>query len=887
MYKRYSTDIHHLLLTAALTAGTVLGLTGCRDTDDIAADGSDGITADNVIHVGGISAEGLVATATVTRDGETTEEEDKKTDAEKLDWLRGPLFSGLDITYGKTADRTATSRVAILKLLNATENDGEPKAIKYSDGGLAEYSFKYRDDQNGDPTEIPAVWYDNGSHFFEGLYVPDDIQYDASTKTLDNVHGIGGSAPELTTDQHDDTTEGKLGNYTRLSHYLAMPTGFTLSATVARIMLPFRHRLARVLAYILIDPDMGTDVAINGYDDTTGKDNPTTSDIRFCNVKVLAGVSDNFNATTKHHTFTPQWTQVRKAIPHFVGKRGSYNDDTNTPLNRDHFIAYYNTAKKKYIYPTDAEWSGLASKFSTITESSAAKETSSDKAYERTIYGKVPVYDLIVRPTYTTTGRVMYDEEGVDVASTKTELANNDNKIDFEITLNNGLNYTKEFVFDLDANYQTVVYLHISRERVDYNSSGSSLWQETIGYDDYYGVNNQNGNNLSIAGSGWQRAYTNREQNYGVTDGHYYLHDSEDEYAQYVTDASWIEMLREACVGGKHHGDYFILDHDISIPAAAFPADFVFTGHLDGQDHTITLTGGSYTPARDTYEPYDNAAYTKFVKTGDSYTEFVPQDGETYYQKTGDNEYTAIASMKLYGGAAAYTKSEHVWYTYNPIGLDEIKAPVAGTDYYQQGKDDPIPDISVYISGKVATIYTRNESDVYTRASDVHELNPVTTTYYDANHEPIDNLSTYFGIYTRTSVFTDVYTAINFYKLYHNPGVSGAGSTPTGAYLFSGLNGNYATAQEGSGYTGAWEANVHKEYNSGTPYWVPYKTDTDGWRAEVINLNVVGGTLFKDGATVTGHVRNCWVNGTSYNSTTHQWNGGTKIDDHIPSIPKY
>ena len=50
-------------------------------------------------------------------------------------------------------------------------------------------------------------------------------------------------------------------------------------------------------------------------------------------------------------------------------------------------------------------------------------------------------------------------------------------------------------------------------------------------------------------------------------------------------------MLLEAKEGGNHHGDYFILKNDITINTDAFPADFVFTGHLDALDHTITLTG--------------------------------------------------------------------------------------------------------------------------------------------------------------------------------------------------------------------------------------------------------------------------------------------------------
>jgi hypothetical protein len=110
-------------------------------------------------------------------------------------------------------------------------------------------------------------------------------------------------------------------------------------------------------------------------------------------------------------------------------------------------------------------------------------------------YGSAPYYDLIVCPTYTeaTTGtHVMYDE-----ASTSAEGTN---KIDFELTLDNDLEYEKQFVFDLNANDETVVYLRVSPERIDYNSTGARLWKESSYHDEYYGVNNQNGNNLLKTG---------------------------------------------------------------------------------------------------------------------------------------------------------------------------------------------------------------------------------------------------------------------------------------------------------------------------------------------------------------------------------------------------
>ena len=717
------------------------------------------------IRIGGVSTSVLATEVTKTDPDPIDEESLQRADAETIPWLRSTLIHGLDITYGKS-DRT-NSHVAILKLLTETNGD-----IKYSDGGLAEYSFNYRNDVNGEPTDNPAIWHDNGAHFFEGLHVPVRITNKENS----------GLPADLTTDQHNDATgdtEASLGNYTLLSHYLGMPSNYTVNATVARIKLPFRHRLARVLAYILIDPSLGN-AKISGYVlDANGKDDPTTSQIRFCNVDVLEYVNDSYNETTKHHTYTPKWKKVRKAVPHFVGERASYSDASNEIVGgeTEHFIAYYDTHKKEYIYPSDAQWTTLHGM--TFDDNT---QLTSDGAYQRTIYGKVPVYDLIVRPTYTTLNNVMFDEEGVSDATTKQNLFVATNQIEFEVTLSNGLNYSKRFVFDLDANYETVVYLHINRERVDYNSSGSQLWVETKGDDDYYGVNNQNGNTLSIAGSGWQRAYTNDNTNYNVTDGHQYLHDSDDEYAQYVTDARWIEMFREASMGGRHHGDYFILKNNISIPAAALPEDFVFTGHLDGLDHTITLTDAAYTEvtqrAYDSYETYTNTSGTepKYIRLTDGSYQLVPNNA-VYYEHDGDA--TPIDNLLAYAGSSAYAKTGE-------------------------------------------------------------------TTY----------------------------VLVNFYKKVHHAEVTHElqGIDPT--FLFAGLNGNYTTAQE-SNMNATWEANVHMERVGSTNYWVPYRCDTDGWRAEVINTHISGGTMFSSNAVITGYVHNCWEGGSN------------PVTDYTPSIPEY
>jgi hypothetical protein len=44
-----------------------------------------------------------------------------------------------------------------------------------------------------------------------------------------------------------------------------------------------------------------------------------------------------------------------------------------------------------------------------------------------------------------------------------------------------------------------------------------------------------------------------------------------------------------------------------------------------------------------------------------------------------------------------------------------------------------------------------------------------------------------------------------------------------------------------------------------------------GWKSEVLNTKIVGGTLFDANATITGHVSNCW-------------NDGTRIADVTPNL---
>ena len=478
-------------------ACTAILLVACDAQDETVQDWNDA----DVIHVGGVNTDRMLTTTAVTRAAEA---------AEGIDWLSAALKQGMDITYLSKTD----SRKALLKL--EVDQQGQ---IQKSAGGLTVYSLTAYDN-DGKLTTTPAKWLDNGAHSFQGVYVPESLKSQSTAQDYDSQ-----------------------------IHYTAVPPSYDISATVGRITIPLQHRLARVVAYVLIDPGMST--TLKGYQKGAAHNGEATQ-LRFCNVKTLKYVDANDQ---------PVWQQERKAIPHYMGEQ---------------FITVYKEkASGKFIFPIDEEYS------------SATADASN---YEPIDYGSCPYYDIIVRPTYTarTTGtNVMYDE----ATDNRTEGAMN--QIDFELTLANDLEYEKEFEFDLNANDETVVYLRVSPERIDYNSAGSRLWKESSYADDYYGVNNENGNNLSLAGSSWQRAFTNDTIGAGVTDGHFYDADEEDTNAQYVSSDKLIELLKEATIAGAHHGDYFILKNDITIDLSKFPEDFVFTGHLDAQDHTITLTGGT------------------------------------------------------------------------------------------------------------------------------------------------------------------------------------------------------------------------------------------------------------------------------------------------------
>lgn len=842
-------------------------LSSCSEIDNLGTTLSD----DNIISIGGVETGEM---SVETRAGAV--------DAETIDWLVQPLEQGLDITYGLSGVLKAESNedVAILKLTNKTTTP-------------ATYTFYYRKDGVKHRTETEkAIWYNNGYHYFQGVHVPERIRYITNVSEVD----ASGKAPDLMFDQHNDNATGadsELGNYTLLSHYLGMPANYKLTATVERIKLPFRHRLARVVAFVLIDPELHT--KLKGYSLTDGKDDPNTTSLRFCNVKVLQGVKDVVDNASQHHTLTPTWKSARKVVPHFDGERGSYNYKTQTSLDED-FKMYVGTSegKAEELYPTSNTWKSY-------------HDASDHKGYKEINYGKVPVYDIIVRPTYKTWEDVMYDEEGYvqDSESTLRSIASTSNSIDFEIELENGLRYEKTFEFDLNANYQTVVYLRISREKVDYDDAGSEIWVEEKRNDGWYGTDNENGNTLSYAGSSWQRAYTfgaevgenHTDANHqdGVTDGHFYNATSsaeDQEKAQYFTSAYqgiWVEKFLQAYKEGKHHGDYFVLQSNISIDARLIPEDFIFTGHLDGQDKIITLTNvGEKVVDQDAWDE-DNY----LIATEDDYAGVL-------YEKNGSGEYLTYnipeLYIKIHHDAVKYTEEEAA--TINALHLIDYVKPA---EYYNQDEINAakaIVEAEDYVEGSnpdAEDVAAKTTDDIKTPAVEIHPNEDGYVTTYDSGYTPIDEntiKTSEYDEYIKQDITvaqlmnSDVSYYIKLdgdsYEIYPKPTLYANHPIhhdeiwhTSPAYLFAGLNGEYTTKQEGNSSLPAseWEANVHKETNK-TTVWVP----TLGYRAEVLNVQMAdGATLFKTDAHITGNVQNC------FNLTAD----GKVSVTNTPNIPQY
>ena len=453
--------------------------------------------------------------------------------AEEVEWLKVPLRNGIDVSYYLRSDENKNTSTAVLKLLPETNQVA---------GDSTKYSFNYKD-ENGQETTKPAQWKGNAGHVFHGFYIPEGI----SNGEIGNQ-----SESEISNEPNAESY------YDKLWRYLSMPRNHEIMATVGYVRLPFRHRLSRVLAYVLIDPDLKTSI----------KD----SIISFENVKVLEKVEGT----------TPRWKTARKVVPHSMGTSGSVNKKLEQ--TDENFLVFRNTTSNTFVYPTDDAWANVKAAYDNNKENSG---------YEEINYGKVPCFDIIVRPTYTSSALVMYDEDmsnGMNAA----KYADETNSIDFVVDLVNGLSYNKTFKFDLDANYQTAVFLRISREKVDYQTMGSELWQQYEATDGYYGVDNDLNHRLSLAGGSWQRAYRNSSFDPGITDGDFYKE-------QYVDSTKWIGMFKNAVMpkdtikanilSDNHWGDYFVLDNDITINTSDLSSDFIFTGHLDGRGHTIELTG--------------------------------------------------------------------------------------------------------------------------------------------------------------------------------------------------------------------------------------------------------------------------------------------------------
>ena len=818
-------SIRYSYVTLLLAAWT-LTLCGCSDEQTWGFDDTDRIIEVGV-ETSGLTLISDLAPLPATRATGTTQ------DAETVPWLIQPLKQGLDVTFGKVGD-LSSARVAILKLLGGTRYDDIYDKNLYS--GFAEYSFNYRAD-DGNETNDKARWLDNGPHFFEGVHVPTRLRFrtDAGEMETDrtNFNGVASVAAVkyLTTNQSSDTSTGSdnaLGNYTLLSHYLGMPANTRISATVERIKLPFRHRLAHVMAYIIIDPEL--DTKIKGYSVVHDEeqrtiitpDDPNTSAIKFCNVDVLRGVHDVYDANTRLHRLTPQWAErVRKVTPHFYGEEKT--------------MVVYKSAKE-IVYPRNAKYEQVAA---------------SPAGYEQVTYQHVPIYDLIVRPTYTSYDNVMYDEEGYTDPVKRQNLANRTNQIDFLITLENGLTYEKTFEFDLDTNYETVVYLHISKEGVDYNTSGADVWLETSSRDDWYGIDNKNGHTLSQAGSSWQRAYTRCKDSFiinggdKVTDGGFYDEGTtgeDDATGQYLSEKTWIKYFSEAYEGGAHHGDYFNLSLDMTIDARMLPDNFVFTGHLNGFDeddrkyHTITLTNTG-TPWKEYVETVDYSSPGKLYDT---------KPAEAY----------SDSATKSFALPPLYTKTHHEAVYYTAADIVEVDGKTYDkSTLVRQPTTEGVYQWGVRADSKEATtdsIKTPAYDTYHEATPTVEEVMTGTTTYYTKDG----------------ATYTPYVKPTVLYRIVQHTSCSA---------LFAGLNGTYTTPQEDNpAYAGPWLANVHKE----GAYWLPYvdKVTNKGWRAEVINLTVKGGSLFTDDAVITGHVQNCKDDGD---------NGTDKVTDRIPPLPKY
>lgn len=731
------------------------------------------------IQVGGVVMPGLSVQVETKAQTETP--------AEQVPWLKKPLADGLDVFYGlreKFHDNTRNAK------LSWKESEGT--------GGTGEYTFYDVETQN------PAQWLGNGSHLFRGVYVPSAVRATGETPPTDRLW-VKDQSPEATTENPTTT------NYDHLNHYLAMRANLQIAATLGRIQLPYHHRLARVLTVVLIDPELsleeGKRVTLRGYN-AGGKDNPQSTWIRMDRVDVLDYVSSSPAARAEGAVtmWYPRWTTARNVTPHFFGEVGSLDKDFNE-LYKD-LLVFRDTKTDDLYFPTTDGWNAMRNTYLACYDK--YKDTYTVQAELEAIikketgltcinYGKAPCYDLILRPTYTSEAMVMYDEaENIDAGTTRKELAALKNGITYVVELSNNLRYSERIEIDLDAGYQTVVYLCIDREQVDFNQTVAEEWRMVEKADGYYGVNNQHGDRLSIAGGSWQRAYRmGTLADAPITDGSEYTENGNPDHyqdqkpgethrdGQYLSEESWKEAFFEAKEGDKHHGDYFVLTKDITIDVSTIPTDFVFTGHLDGRGHTITLTGT---------RPSDSGS------TGGGTEEGGTTPGE--------------------GGSSAGT------------GSAGSTTPGEGNALSEEGGS----------SSETGGSSAGTGSEGSTGSGSTGSTEGSGTTGSGSTGAGSESGSTGGG--TTGSTEGSGSTGSGSEAGSGSTGGSEAGGTTPEPvrYLFDGLNGTYEAT--------AGTANVHEENGTLVPLM--------GYRAELMNVTIMGGHLFSPAATTTtGYVVGC------------------------------
>ncbi len=100
------------------------------------------------------------------------------------------------------------------------------------------------------------------------------------------------------------------------------------------------------------------------------------------------------------NVYFPRWTSVKSIIPNYEGEFASYNNTEQTNLDEERFVDYSDGENKTYIFASDVEaWN----------EEKASVDNQESQYEGFDLGGKVAVYDILVRPTYTAKDSVMYD----------------------------------------------------------------------------------------------------------------------------------------------------------------------------------------------------------------------------------------------------------------------------------------------------------------------------------------------------------------------------------------------------------------------------------------------------------------------------------------------